>query len=116
VFACPRLIALSHASPLGQEVCEDANIGQDNEQDYPTYLAESGHIVATEKVAHDNDEQPEPQDKHEHGEHVRQEIGKCETTLKQHDRSPFPGSRACLKTTNWIQARRISFVIEARDL
>jgi hypothetical protein len=45
--------------------------------------------MAPKQIARDDDEQPKPQDKDEHGEHVRHEIGECKTTLKQHDRSPF---------------------------
>jgi hypothetical protein len=79
-------IPLGQPVSLRKQVRENTDIGQNDEQDHPTYLAKARDIVAAKEITADDYEEPKPQDKHEHGEHVGHEIGERETTLKQHDR------------------------------
>jgi hypothetical protein len=67
---------------LRQELCENADVRQDDKQDYPTHLADSRDVIATKEISGDSYEQPKPQDQHKHRECVGHEIGECEATLK----------------------------------
>src|SRR5262249_11527459 len=57
-----RLLAASfgHASRLGDHVREYRKIGEHNQGYHPDRLAPTGYVVTPEKVAYDDDEQPEP--------------------------------------------------------
>src|SRR4029079_16721650 len=53
------LVALRHAAALRDDVGEDADVGQDDQQDDPEDLSETGDVPAAEEVAGGRDEQPE---------------------------------------------------------
>ena len=46
-----RLVAIRHAAALGDDVGEDADVGQDDQQDDPKDLSETGYVPAAEEVA-----------------------------------------------------------------
>src|SRR4051794_37470053 len=67
-----RLLACSfrHASRLGDHVREDANIGEHDQTNHPKRLDPTGCVMAPQQVANDYNEQPKPDDEHEHREGV----------------------------------------------
>src|SRR5215468_4777871 len=81
LFTCLlRLLAASlrHAPRLSDHVREYRKIGEHDQRYHPDRLAPAGYVVTPEQVAYDDDEEPEPQDEHEYGEGVGQEIAESE--------------------------------------
>src|SRR6516162_6051004 len=96
-LACLRsLLAASfgHASRLSDQVCEYAEIGEHDQGYHPDCLDPAGNVMTPEQVAYDDNEEPEPQDEHEDGEGVGQEIAESEAFREEeHCDSPCSGNR-----------------------
>jgi hypothetical protein len=62
-------VALSHAVAIDDQVDQDADEARCEQQDDPEDLLAAADVVATEQVAEDRDQQPEPDDEAEDEQH-----------------------------------------------
>ena len=85
-------IALSHAPSLRDQIRKDADIRNQDQDYYPDCLAPARNVVASEKVAGNRNEQPEPHDEDKYREDVHEEISIGKALLKK-NMAILPSSR-----------------------
>jgi len=95
----PRRGALPHALAVGDQVDEDAKVGQDDDEDAPGGLRPAADVVPAEHVAEHHDEQPEPDDEREDDQHVPQEAG--EVVVGENQYALLARVRGVFMTTDW---------------
>jgi hypothetical protein len=83
-----RLLGLLHtafrqAPSLRDQIRKDTDIRDQDQDDYPDCLAPARNVVASEKVARNRNEQPEPHDEDEYREDIHEEISIGESLLKK---------------------------------
>jgi hypothetical protein len=76
-------IALRHTPSLRDQIRKHGDIRNQDQDYYPDCLASARNVVASEEVARNRNEQPEPHDENEYREDVHEEISIGEALLKK---------------------------------
>src|SRR5262245_11260291 len=81
-------IPLRHSPSLRDQIGEDTQIRKNHQTDHPQRLAPTGDVVASNQIAEDDNEQPEPNDKGKYGDHIHQKVGIGVTSVEEHHGLP----------------------------